>query len=490
MSLKINKTICHDEPLIFEIGNKEKESFFVPDSSEIKAEDLPKELQRENIDLPNLSEPEIARHFTRLSKKNYSLDLDIYPLGSCTMKYNPKINEVIARTSSFASHHPMLEDELSQGSLKIIHELENHLCRLTGMDAFSLQPCAGAHGELAGMKMIAAYHKHNKSNKTKVLIPDTAHGTNPASAALCGYNVVQIKSNDKGTIDLEDLNKKMDKEVACIMITNPNTLGIFESDICEISKIIHEQNALVYMDGANFNAIIGIANIAKMGIDVLHLNLHKTFSTPHGGGGPGSGPVGVTSTLKQFLPIPIIKTDSKANLYFDSSNPNTIGKVSTFYGNFGVLLRALSYIYNVGNDGFSQIAENAVLNASYIKAKLEKVLHLPFAQNTMHECVFSDASFKEYGVTTMDFAKRLLDYGTHAPTVFFPLIVHGAIMIEPCETESKRSLDNFINVVYQIIDEIKDNPEFVKKAPHNLPIKRLDEVVAARKPIITYKKKD
>jgi glycine dehydrogenase subunit 2 len=492
----INKTkrwnprlsFSYDEPLLSEISDEGKIGYFVEDETSKRnrtnTANIEPHLLRTNLDFPNLSEPEVVRHFTRLSRKNHAIDLGMYPLGSCTMKYNPKINEQIARIPEFLHCHPLSPTDHCQGSLEILYTLERYLCAVTGMDAFSLQPCAGAQGEMTGMKIIWAYHKKRGSSKSKVLVPDTAHGTNPATAALCDYEVVQVHSNKHGRIDLDDLKSKLDSKVACIMITNPNTLGIFEVDIAKVSELMHKNDALVYMDGANFNAILGIADVGKMGVDVMHLNLHKTLSTPHGGGGPGAGPVGVRKHLAGFLPTPHVqKIDKAFSLNFDT--PDSIGKIGSFWGNFSVCLRALSYLINVGNENLRKISEDAVVNANYIKARLKKVLPIAYEEDVLHEVIFSDQVFREYNVSTMDVAKRLLDYGIHPPTVYFPLVVRGAMMLEPTETESKLSLDYFVNAMKEIVEEIKTDPESVKNAPHHQPISRLDEVKAARTPLLT-----
>lgn len=444
---------------------------------------IPKNYLRTSaLNIPNKSEPEIARHFISLSQKNYCVDTHFYPLGSCTMKYNPKVNEEIAMLAGFSELHPYQPEELCQGTLKALYEFERLLCEICGMSAFSLQPAAGAHGELAGMMLIHKYHKDRKdSQRRKVLIPDSSHGTNPASSALAGYEVVELKSNKDGLIDGQLLKGLMTEEVSAIMLTNPNTLGLFEKDILEISKVVHSKGGLVYCDGANLNALLGVAKPGDMGIDVLHINLHKTFSAPHGGGGPGSGPVGVCKKLVPYLPLPRIEKKGK-RFFLNYALPDSIGRVKAFYGNIGVILRAYGYVKALGRDGLKRVSKDAVLNANYIKSRLSAHYDIPYNGNTMHEFVISAKRQKDYGVSAMDIAKRLLDYGFYAPTVYFPLIVEEAIMIEPTETESKETLDKFVDAMLAIAKEAKDSPEILKSAPHTTPIRRLDEVRACREP--------
>jgi glycine dehydrogenase subunit 2 len=478
------------EALIFEISESGKRA------AELPALDVPEKkdllagvpLRREIDGFPEVSETEIARHFTRLSQKNYCVDLGLYPLGSCTMKYNPKVNERLSGLADFAGSHPLASDDLVQGSLEVLKRLETYLCEIAGMDAFTLQPAAGAHGELTGMMLIRAALEARGNARKYVLIPDSAHGTNPSSAHICGYAVKEIKSNEKGTIDLAGLEKEMTDEVAALMVTNPNTLGVFESDICRIAEIVHAKGGLVYMDGANMNALTGVVRPGDMGIDVLHINLHKTFSTPHGGGGPGSGPVGVKKVLVPFLPVPVIG-EKGGRFFLDSDRPETIGRVRSHFGNFAVIVRALCYILTLGPKGVREIAEFAVLNANYIRKSLEAEYHLKYTTPSMHECVFSDKIQKEFGVTNLDIAKRLMDYGVHPPTMSFPLIVHGALMIEPTETESRRDLDHFIDAMKAIAREAKENPEIMHSAPHVTYVSRLDEVAAAKFPILRWEKK-
>jgi len=477
------------EPLIFEISDKGKRAFRLP-ALDVPAkpnilDGLP--VRAEIEDFPQVAEVEVVRHFTRLSQQNYCVDLGFYPLGSCTMKYNPKINERIAGLPGFAASHPLAPEDLVQGNLEVIKLVEDALCEIAGLDAFTLQPSAGAQGELTGMMVIHACLAARGNPRKIVLIPDSAHGTNPSSAHLCGYTVQEIKSNANGTVDLDDLAKRMTEDVAALMLTNPNTLGVFEYDILKIAEIVHAKGGFLYMDGANMNALTGICRPGDMGVDVIHINLHKTFSTPHGGGGPGSGPVGVTKQLEPYLPVPrVVRRGSAYALDFD--RPRSIGRVRSFHGNFLVLVKALAYILSLGPDGIREIAEMAVLNANYIRKSLDEDYHLKYATPTLHECVFSDKYQKENGVSNLDIAKRLIDLGVHPPTMSFPLIVHGALMIEPTETESKRDLDIFIGAMKQIAREAKENPEILKTAPHHSYVRRLDETAAARNPIVKWEK--
>ncbi len=449
---------------------------------------VPTHLQRQNVSrLPELSEPEVVRHFVNLSKKNFSIDTHFYPLGSCTMKYNPKINEEVARFDGFALVHPYQPAETVQGVLQVFYELSSMLCEITGMDEFTLQPAAGAHGELLGLMLAHAYHtSRGDHQRTKVIVPDSSHGTNPASAALCGYEVVQIPSDAKGRTNLDALKKAVDEKTACLMLTNPNTLGLFENDILEIKKIVHERGALLYYDGANLNALLGIARPGDMGFDIVHLNLHKTFSTPHGAGGPGAGPVGVKKHLAEFLPVPSVVKNGDVYA-FNHKRPHSIGKIKSFYGNFGLLLRAYVYIRSVGLEGLKQISRDAILSANYLRKKIAAFLEVPFQDFCMHEFVATTKRFKESNLHAGDFGKRLLDYGIHAPTVHFPLVVDEAFMVEPTETESKETLDHFIEVLHKIVKEAEENPSLIQKAPHTMPIKRPDEVLAARKPILSWR---
>ena len=443
-------------------------------------------LRKESIGLPQLSELEVMRHYKELSDRNFCIEKGFYPLGSCTMKYNPKVNEMLASLEGFTNLHPMQSDEDSQGALELMYNLQEKLKYITGMDAVTLQPAAGAHGELTGMMVIKKYFEQKgEFNRKKVIIPDSAHGTNPASAKMCGFDIVEVKSNSKGQVDIEALKGLLDENVAAIMMTNPNTLGIFEEKVLEISELMHKNGSLLYYDGANFNAIMGWTNPALMGFDVVHLNLHKTFATPHGGGGPGAGPVGVVEKLKEFLPTPTIEFDGK-KYYRNYDIPHSIGKVRTFDGNFGVLVRAYAYILMMGSN-LKLASADAVLNANYIKEKLKGAYDLPYDEPCMHEFVLSGERQHHQGVSTLGIAKRLMDSNCHPPTVYFPLIVHEAIMIEPTESESKEVLDNFIDIMLKIAREIEENPEEVLKSPQTTPIKKVDETLAARQPNLTFK---
>ena len=448
---------------------------------------IPQDLLRKNqIGLPQLSELEVMRHYKELSDRNFCIEKGFYPLGSCTIKYNPKVNELLASLEGFTNLHPLQSDEDSQGALELMYNLQEKLKYITGMDAITLQPAAGAHGELTGMMVIKKFFEtKGETNRTKVIIPDSAHGTNPASAKMCGFDIVEVKSNERGQVDIEALRTLLDENVAAIMMTNPNTLGIFEEQVLEISELMHKNGSLLYYDGANFNAIMGWTNPALMGFDVVHLNLHKTFATPHGGGGPGAGPVGVVEKLKDFLPTPIIeKVDGKYTRNYNL--PNSIGKVRSFYGNFGVLVRAYAYILMMGSN-LKLASADAVLNANYIKEKLKNYYDLPYDEPCMHEFVFSGEKQHHQGVSTLGIAKRLMDSNYHPPTVYFPLIVHEAIMFEPTETESKEVLDGFIDTMIKIAKEIENDPEEVLKSPQTTPIKRVDETLAARQPNLTFK---
>lgn len=436
--------------------------------------------------LPEITELEVMRHYKELSDKNFCIEKGFYPLGSCTMKYNPKVNELLAALEDFALLHPLQDDEDAQGSLKLMYNLQEALKAVTGMDAITLQPAAGAHGELCGMMIVKKYFETIGQSRKNVIIPDSAHGTNPASAAMCGFNIIEIKSNEKGLVDLEALKAVLDDNTAAIMLTNPNTLGLFEEEILEISKLVHNAGGLLYYDGANMNAIMGYTNPKLMGFDIVHLNLHKTFSTPHGGGGPGAGPVGVVEKLKDFLPVPVIEFDGKK--YIRTYNvKHSIGKMKAFYGNFSVLIKAYAYILLMGKN-LKDASANAVLNANYMMNKLKKHYYLPHDRKCMHEFVLSGDWQKEQGVNTLGIAKRLMDGNFHPPTVYFPLIVHEAIMIEPTESETKARLDEFIDTMIRIAQEIKENPQDVLKHPLNTPVRKVDETLAARKPDLAYKK--
>jgi glycine dehydrogenase subunit 2 len=472
-----------NEPLLWEKGKRGRSGFSLP-RRDVAPSPLDAELRGEGPDFPDLSEVDVVRHYTRLSTWNFGVDTGMYPLGSCTMKYNPKTNERQASLPGFAGAHPLLPTNLQQGALKLISELEQYLAEITGMDAVTLQPAAGAQGELTGMLLMHAYHQGKGSHRSKIIVPDTAHGTNPASAALCGYQPVPVKSNEQGILSPNSIVEVMDDDTAGIMVTNPNTLGLFEENIKAIAEVVHSKGGLVYGDGANMNAVMGIVRMGDIGIDVLHLNLHKTFSTPHGGGGPGSGPVCVKSHLEPFLPVPrVIK--KKDQFILSDDLPDSIGKLHAFYGNFGVMVKAYNYIRSMGPENLKKASQLAVLNANYVKEMLCGVLHLAYDRPCMHECVFSDRLQKEQKITTLEMAKRLMDYGFHPPTIYFPLVVNGAIMIEPTETESKENIDEFIEAVKSIVNEAKEAPELVREAPKKCKVKRMDETAAARRPCLS-----
>ncbi|MGH9727855.1 MAG: aminomethyl-transferring glycine dehydrogenase subunit GcvPB [Candidatus Acidiferrales bacterium] len=481
--------VNQNEGLIFEKSVTGKRGIEFP-PLDVPAVDPAKELgvafARSAVEgFPEVSEIEVIRHFTRLSTWNYAIDLGMYPLGSCTMKYNPRVNEFVARLEGLATEHPSQPDSVSQGCLRIMHDLEKCLLEITGMEAASLEPVAGAQGELTGLLVIRAYLESKGSARKKVLIPDSAHGTNPASVVIAGYEVENIKSNERGQIDIAHFRQFVTDDVAALMITNPSTLGVYEENIAEIAAILHERGALLYMDGANMNALAGITRPGDFGVDVMHLNLHKTFSTPHGGGGPGAGPVLIKKILEPFLPVPVVR-EQHGKFALDFNRPQSIGRVRAYCGNFGVLLRALAYTLAYG-PGIRQATEDAVLNANYIRKHLVDFYDLPYNLPSMHEVVFSDARQKKRGVNTMDIAKRLIDYGFHPYTTAFPLIVPGALMIEPTESESKEECDLFIDAMRAIAAEAETNPEMVKTAPHATRVGRLDEVAAARKPILRWK---
>lgn len=478
------------EPLLFEMSAEGRIGYSLPEL------DVPEKplnslipnsfLRKQSPSLPELSEMDVVRHFIRLSILNHHVDKNFYPLGSCTMKYNPKINEIIVRWPGFSSLHPLQETEGVQGALRLIHELGQFLCEISGMEGVTFQPAAGAQGEITGIKLIRAYHEAKWGNPRKtIILPDSAHGTNPASATISGYQCVQIRSGENGLVDLEALSACLNEDTAALMLTIPNTLGLFESEILEIAKRVHEVGALLYMDGANLNALLGIVRPGDMGVDVVHLNLHKTFSTPHGGGGPGSGPVAVKSQLLPFLPLPHLIQKGNEFIWSEDA-PQSIGKITTFYGHFAVMVKAYIYIRMLGGSGLKAVSENAILNANFLMRKLEPFFDLPHSQHHMHEFVLSGDRQKSKGVKTLDIAKRLLDYGFHAPTIYFPLIVHEALMIEPTETESKETLDQFVEAMLLILKEIETNPELVATAPHHTPVSRLDEGLAARELNIRY----
>lgn len=481
------------EPLIFDLSNEGRTGVSLPacDVPEEPVESLmPREYLREQEpELSQVSEIDAVRHFTRLSTFNHGVDSGFYPLGSCTMKYNPKVNEALARLSGFASIHPYQPEFLSQGALQLMYELQTDLAEIAGMDAFTLQPAAGAHGEMTGILIIRAYHEHRQDSKrTKVIVPDSAHGTNPATAAMAGYEIIQVPSNERGGVDIEALRKVANEEVAALMLTNPNTLGLFDENIVEIEQIIHGVGGLVYYDGANLNAIMGIARPGDMGFDVVHFNLHKTFSTPHGGGGPGSGPVGVKEFLAPFLPKPLVKKQPDGTFAMDHDRPLSIGRVRSFYANFAVLVRAYAYIRALGGSGLREASENAVLNANFLMQVLKEHYFVPYDRVCMHEFIITPKNLKPYGVHTLDIAKRLLDYGYHPPTIYFPLIVEEAMMIEPTETESMETLTQFADALIKIAEEARTDADLVKNAPHTTLVTRLDETGAARHPNIRWRK--
>jgi glycine dehydrogenase subunit 2 len=479
-----------NEGMIFEKSSPGKAAWRLPplDVPEVDSAKALGPSERKDLgNLPEVSEIEIIRHFTRLSTWNYAIDLGMYPLGSCTMKYNPRVNEVVARLQGLADAHPYQPEEISQGALRILKTLADCLNDITGMDAITLQPAAGAHGELTGLLMVRAYHQSKGDPRKKILIPDSAHGTNPATAATVGYSVENLKSSASGMVDVAALTAQMNADVAALMLTNPNTLGIFEQEIHKIADVMHAKGGLLYMDGANMNALVGKVRPGDFGVDVMHLNLHKTFSTPHGGGGPGSGPVAVKQILEPFLPTPVVITKPDGTLAFEYSRPKSVGRVRAFYGNFGMFVRALAYIMANGPDGLRQTTEDAVLNANYVRKGLEGIYELPYTTPTMHEVVFSDKLQAKKGVRTMDIAKRLIDYGFHPYTTAFPLIVAGALMIEPTESESKEELDLFIEAMQSIAEEIEEDPKMVLEAPYTTHLSRLDETAAARKPILRWK---
>ncbi|MEL1134205.1 aminomethyl-transferring glycine dehydrogenase subunit GcvPB [Desulfitobacterium sp. THU1] len=481
------------EPLIFDLSQEGRTGVSLPpcDVPEVSLETLvPREFLREKeAELPEVSEVDVVRHFTRLSTFNHGVDTGFYPLGSCTMKYNPKVNERLARLPGFSQIHPYQPEALVQGALGLMVELQEDLAEITGMDAFTLQPAAGAHGEMTGILIIKAYHEQQGDFKrTKVIVPDSAHGTNPATAAMAGFEIVQVPSNERGGVDIEALRQAANEEVAALMLTNPNTLGLFDENILEIAKIIHDVGGLIYYDGANANAIMGIARPGDMGFDVVHINLHKTFSTPHGGGGPGSGPVGVKEFLAPYLPKPVAVRTSDGKFTLDADRPLSIGRVRAFQANFGVLVRAYAYIRALGGEGLTAASQNAVLNANFLMSILKEHYHLPYDRICMHEFIITPQNLKGYGVHTLDIAKRLLDYGYHPPTIYFPLIVEEAMMLEPTETESMETLEQFAQVMIKIAAEVQDDVEMVKNAPHHTLVTRLDETGAARKPDLRWRK--
>ncbi|MCS6951903.1 MAG: aminomethyl-transferring glycine dehydrogenase subunit GcvPB [Bryobacterales bacterium] len=490
MNGKARTHISQNEPLLFELSSPGKRAYQLP-PLDVPAADPQAVLGRERVrpeieNFPEVSEVEVLRHFTRLASWNYAIDLGMYPLGSCTMKYNPRINEAVANLEGLLWAHPYQPESLSQGCLEIMAALEAALAEITGMDAVTLQPAAGAHGELTGLFLIRALLASRGNPRKKILVPDSAHGTNPASVTMAGYVVENVPSCERGMMELATLERMVNEDVAALMVTNPNTLGVFEQEITRIAALLHERGALLYMDGANMNALAGIARPGDFGVDVLHLNLHKTFSTPHGGGGPGSGPVAVKRLLEPFLPVPrlVRRQDGWA---LDYDRPQSIGRMRSFYGNFGVMVRALAYIMAHGGDGLRKATLDALLNAAYVRKRLESYYEPATPAPTLHECVFSDARQARHGVRTGDIAKRLMDYGFHPYTVSFPLIVRGALMIEPTETESKLELDRFVEAMVCIAREVEEDPELVRTAPHHTRVSRVDEALAARRPVVRWR---
>jgi len=470
--------------LIFEKSAAGQNSYTFPEWKGPLSAIIPDQYIRTEIDLPDCSEPAVVRHYNNLSRMNFGVDNGMYPLGSCTMKYNPKINERIAGKQSFSSLHPFAGEESSQGALRILFELSEYLCRITGLGGFSLSPAAGSHGELAGVMVIKKYFESINEKRKTILIPDSAHGTNPASVAMCGFNVKEVPSNSEGDVDFEKFMDMLDKDVAGMMLTCPNTLGLFDRNIMRISEALHENGSLFYGDGANLNALVGRVRFRDVGFDLMHINLHKTFSTPHGGGGPGSGPLGAAEHLVKFLPVPVIIKDGECfkEIY---DRPDTIGRIHSFYGNFSICLRAYVYIRMLGCDGLRDISDTAVLNANYLMSQLETIYNVPIKRRCMHEFVLNDKGLPQ-GITTNDISKRILDHGFHSPTVYFPLLIHGALMIEPTETESYDSLQKFIEVMKKIRKECDTEPEKILGAPHNTPVKRVDTVLAAKKPVLKW----
>lgn len=473
------------EPLLFELGKPGRVNDYLPEL-DVPEAPLPAGHVRDELPLPDVSEMDVVRHFTRLSQLNFSVDTNFYPLGSCTMKYNPRINEETARLPGFAWLHPYQDASTVQGALQLMYELQAVLGEIAGLPGVTLEPAAGAHGEFTGMLIILAYHAHNSDADRKyVLVPDSAHGTNPATSAMCGYQVIEIPSDERGNMDPAAIEAALSDEVAGLMLTNPSTLGLFEEHILEITEMVHQAGGLVYCDGANMNALVGVARPGDLGCDVLHYNLHKTFSTPHGGGGPGAGATAVSEALAPFLPVPIVARNAEG-YYLDYDRPLSIGRVRAFYGNFANMVRGYTYIRQQGRAGLEAMSRNAVLNANYLLARLRDAYDLPYDRSCMHEVVLSGKRQAGQGARTLDIAKRLLDFGFHAPTIYFPLIVHEAIMIEPTETESKETLDSFVDVMLQIAREAAETPEIVTEAPHYAPVSRLDEVTAARHPNLRW----
>lgn len=469
---------------IFDLSGKGKSAFAAPQWDVKDYDPVPDALCDDGVDLIEVSEIDVVRHYTALSTMNIGVDTAMYPLGSCTMKYNPKINERTASLDGFAKIHPLCGDAMSQGALRLMYELNEYLCAITGMSAFTLSPAAGAHGELTGVMVVKKYFEHRDENRRVVLIPDSAHGTNPASVTMCGFEVREVPSTPDGDVDMRALRGMVNDNVAAMMLTSPNTLGLFDRNIHEIADVLHAGGALFYCDGANLNALLGVAMIADMGFDLMHINLHKTFSTPHGGGGPGSGPMGAAGKLARFLPAPLVAKKNETYI-LEYDRPDSIGRVHSFYGNFLMMVRAYTYIRMLGPDGIREAGENAVLNANYLRALLADEFNAPVKRICKHEFVINDSGMPN-GVTTNDIAKRILDYGYHAPTVYFPLLIHGAMMIEPTETECRNTLERFAETLIRIKKEAAENPEMVKSAPHTTPVKRVDAVLAARKPVLQW----
>ena len=489
MKTKSDTGLIQDEPLIFEQGGEGRQGYSLPrwDVEEVEAENvIPSQFLRKELQgFPQLSEVDVVRHFTRLSQWNYGVDSGFYPVGSCTMKYNPKVNEEIARLNGFALLHPYTPEDLCQEVLRLMVEFEGFLAEVTGMDRVTLQPAAGAQGEMTGIMMVKACLEARGERRRKVLVPDTAHGTNCSTSTLASFQMVEIKSNERGVISPQKVAELMNEEVAAIMVTNPNTLGLFEEHLKEVAEIVHGKGGFVYCDGANLNALMGIVKLGEIGVDVVHINLHKTFSTPHGGGGPGAGPVAVKKELAPYLPVPVIEKEGET-FRFNHDRPESIGKVKAFYGNFGVILKAYAYALSMGPEGLRRASEMAVLNANYLMKRLKDHYDLPFDRPCMHECVFTDRLQEKYHVSTLDIAKRLIDYGFHPPTIYFPLVVKGALMIEPTETESRENLDQFVETMVAIAKEAEENPDLLRQAPRRVKVRRLDEVLAARNPKLKW----
>jgi glycine dehydrogenase subunit 2 len=492
MKKRTDSGLIQNEPLLFEQGGAGRKGYSLPrwDVEEVAGKTaIPSRFLRKELGgFPQLSEVDVVRHFTRLSQWNYGVDSGLYPLGSCTMKYNPKVNEEVARWKGLSHLHPFASEDLCQGALRLMYEMETFLAEVTGMDRVTLQPAAGAHGELTGIMMVKAALQARGEGRKKVLVPDTAHGTNCSTSAIASYQMIEIKSNDRGVISPEKVAELMDEEVAAIMVTNPNTLGLFEENLKRVAEIVHGKGGFVYCDGANLNALMGIVKLGEIGVDAVHINLHKTFATPHGGGGPGAGPVAIKEELAPYLPVPVVEKKGET-FRLNDDRPKSIGKMKAFYGNFGVLLKAYAYALSMGPEGLKRASEIAVLNANYLMRRLKDDYDLPYDRPCMHECVFTDRLQEKYHVATLDIAKRLIDYGYHPPTIYFPLVVKGALMIEPTETESKESLDQFVATMIQIAGEARENPDLLHQAPRRVKVRRLDEVQAARKPKLKWTKK-